>query len=111
MQYANWINSTPSQHRLLSFLPQWLDHLISKRGVAGSSNYRLHYWNHAAGLCGYIFSQIAHKEHTTLGFWNLVVHDHWNLSGLTLCKELITLEKYFVSIIYSKYVNGMEIVL
>ena len=71
MQYTNWISSTPSQHWLLSCLPQWLDHLIFKRGVAGSSNYKLHYWNHAGGLCGYFFGQIALKEHMALGLWNL----------------------------------------
>ena len=37
LQYTNWINSTPSQQKLLSCIAQWLEHSVCNRGVASSS--------------------------------------------------------------------------
>ena len=37
MQYTNWINSTPSQQYLLSYIAQWLVHWVCNSGVASSS--------------------------------------------------------------------------
>ena len=37
MQYTNWINTTPSQQKLLTLLAQWLEHLVYNLGVAGLS--------------------------------------------------------------------------